>query len=270
VINIRQNAVKKDKEWQSKGWYNDIKEMVLKASEKEGWMFLFNGVLPAYVLTINPAIQTSIYDGLAEGKKRITRLDYLSHKDIFIFSALSKLIASLFTYPLTLVKTRLYVSRIQTSPGNIGSGNSTLLVPSNATAIPPKLDIIFSLRIEFLKFFCRPLNIQSDGVMAEIRNIYEKEGLIGFYRGVVWKSIQNILMAIIMILCKENIYYYTRRLYSPKKSQPLPTGSTNTNGVVPLKREPAASIPTIRKRQGGRVRKTISLKEAGNFNDKSK
>ena len=112
VINTRMTARKQESE-----------EQVLPGSEpqkspstlgtffalirNEGAKSLFNGVVPALVLVINPILQYTIFEQLknfVEKKRRVRAID------VFYLGAIGKLLATTITYPYITVKSRMHVA----------------------------------------------------------------------------------------------------------------------------------------------------------------
>jgi len=91
---------------------------VLKDVYKEyGISGFWNGVTASLVMVINPTIQYAMYEWLVSLNKNMkkglhkSKTDRLSTFEIFILSALSKAGATVMTYPLMTVKTRMMAAR---------------------------------------------------------------------------------------------------------------------------------------------------------------
>ncbi|KAK1224378.1 hypothetical protein PQX77_012674 [Marasmius sp. AFHP31] len=102
------------------GFFQAIQNILAK-SGVEGF---FRGIGPALILTINPIIQYTVFEQLKNTlvAKRTARLRaagkapalvVLSDFDFFILGALSKLVATLTTYPYIVVKSRLQAGSTQ-------------------------------------------------------------------------------------------------------------------------------------------------------------
>jgi adenine nucleotide transporter 17 len=87
--------------------YNDLMAGIQYVAKHEGWRALWSGTQASILLTINPAIQFSVYESL---KRYLTKI-YVSEKPsvfyFFFLGALSKLISTCITYPLQLVQTKM-------------------------------------------------------------------------------------------------------------------------------------------------------------------
>ncbi len=91
-------------------------EMLFNVWENEGLSGFYKGIIPSLILTINPIIQYIIYENMRA--KLIDSSGYISSKNIILISAFSKLVTTLFTYPILTVKT-LYQSNEKRSPKEI-------------------------------------------------------------------------------------------------------------------------------------------------------
>ncbi|KAJ1673475.1 hypothetical protein EV182_005155, partial [Spiromyces aspiralis] len=75
-----------------------------KIIREDGVLSLWQGVVPALILVINPIIQYTVFEQL---KNRLQTLRSLGNLDFFLLGAVSKLIATFVTYPYIVVKTRM-------------------------------------------------------------------------------------------------------------------------------------------------------------------
>lgn len=88
-----------------------IKEII----RGDGVMALFKGLKPALILVLNPVIQYSIFE-------QMKNLIYVSREDItprmsFVLGAVSKIIATVLTYPTITVKTQSHLQKDQSVIG---------------------------------------------------------------------------------------------------------------------------------------------------------
>lgn len=87
--------------------YDDLFSGIKYIAENEGIAELWSGTQASLLLSINPAIQFSVYEGI---KRYLTKL-YGQEKPsvvyFFFLGALSKLVSTFITYPLQLVQTKL-------------------------------------------------------------------------------------------------------------------------------------------------------------------
>lgn len=135
---------------------------------------LFNGVLPALVLVLNPIIQYTIFEQIKNVvTKRSKRA--ITPRDAFFIGALGKLVATSTTYPYITLKSRMHVF----------SKKSV-----DASGVAPK----------------------KMGLMAMTKDIWTNEGILGFYNGISVKLAQSILSAAFLFYFKEELYQGSVRL----------------------------------------------------------
>ncbi|OBA27796.1 mitochondrial carrier [Hanseniaspora valbyensis NRRL Y-1626] len=86
-------------------------KMIFEIANTEGISALFKGLKPALVLVLNPVIQYSIFE-------QLKNLIYVSRDDItpnmsFVLGALSKIVATVITYPTITIKTQSHLQENQ-------------------------------------------------------------------------------------------------------------------------------------------------------------
>ncbi|XP_071797877.1 peroxisomal membrane protein PMP34-like [Asterias amurensis] len=84
--------------------YSGIADALCRISQDEGLAALWSGTSSSLLLVINPAIHFMCYEALKRSCKKYMDL---SSAHFFLIGALSKTIATLATYPLQLVQTKL-------------------------------------------------------------------------------------------------------------------------------------------------------------------
>jgi adenine nucleotide transporter 17 len=87
--------------------YKDLSSGLQYIAEKEGLLKLWSGCQASLLLSINPAIQFSVYEAI---KRYLTKLYGQEKPSVFYFfflGALSKLVATCTTYPLQLIQTKM-------------------------------------------------------------------------------------------------------------------------------------------------------------------
>ncbi|CAI9768334.1 unnamed protein product [Fraxinus pennsylvanica] len=140
------------------------------------WGF-WKGVFPTLIMVSNPSIQFMLYETLL---KKLKKRRALSGKDkndvtaleIFLLGALAKLGATVVTYPLLVVKSRLQAKQV-TNGDRRRQYNGTL-----------------------------------DAILKMIRY----EGFYGFYKGMGTKIVQSVLAAAVLFMVKEELVRGTRWL----------------------------------------------------------
>lgn len=130
----------------------------------------WKGVIPALIMVCNPSIQFMIYESSLkhlrakraakqQGDKSITALE------VFLVGALAKLGATVTTYPLLVVKSRLQAKQ------EIGGSNS----------------------------------LRYSGTFDAILKMIRYEGLPGFYKGMSTKIVQSVFAASVLFMVKEEL-----------------------------------------------------------------
>ncbi|PIA15233.1 mitochondrial carrier [Coemansia reversa NRRL 1564] len=76
--------------------------------KEDGVLSLWQGLIPALILVINPIIQYTAFEQL---KNRIERIRKLGSLDFFLLGAISKLCATGVTYPYVLIKSRMQLKQ---------------------------------------------------------------------------------------------------------------------------------------------------------------
>lgn len=87
--------------------YSDLTGGLKYIAQNEGIKKLWAGTQASLLLTINPAIQFSVYEAI---KRHLTKLYGGKNPSVFYFfflGALSKLVSTCITYPLQLVQTKM-------------------------------------------------------------------------------------------------------------------------------------------------------------------
>ncbi|KAK7003623.1 hypothetical protein BgiMline_005093 [Biomphalaria glabrata] len=87
--------------------YNGIIDCILKIISAEGVGKLWGGTVPSILLATNPAIQFMIYEALKRYFKRYMDVTELSGLMYFILGAVAKTAATVITYPLQVIQSRL-------------------------------------------------------------------------------------------------------------------------------------------------------------------
>lgn len=88
--------------------YRNLIRSVSSIIAEEGFKGLYRGIIPAFVLTTHGAVQFAIYEELKH-LNQIRRGDgkTAETQEFFVMGGISKLIASIVTYPFQVVKTRM-------------------------------------------------------------------------------------------------------------------------------------------------------------------
>jgi hypothetical protein len=78
-------------------------------AQQEGVTSLWNGTIPSLILVSNPAIQFMTYEAIKRRLHAVCEKQQLSGLVYFFVGAVAKAVATVLTYPLQLVQTKLRV-----------------------------------------------------------------------------------------------------------------------------------------------------------------
>ncbi|KAL4198019.1 hypothetical protein AMTRI_Chr03g43800 [Amborella trichopoda] len=148
------------------GARNAVGEVYKEAGISGFW----KGIIPTLIMVCNPSIQFMIYESSLKHlrAKRATNKHGLKNAtalEVFLFGALAKLGATISTYPLLVVKSRLQAK--QEIGGNIA--------------------------------------FRYTGTLDAIVKMIRYEGLPGFYKGMGTKIVQSVFAASVLFMVKEEL-----------------------------------------------------------------
>ncbi|XP_068327947.1 peroxisomal nicotinamide adenine dinucleotide carrier-like [Pyrus communis] len=143
-------------------------QAVHEVHTESGIAGFWKGIIPTLIMVCNPSIQFMIYESSLkhmkmkraarkQGSKNITALE------VFLLGAIAKLGATISTYPLLVVKSRLQAK--QEIGGNI--------------------------------------SLRYSGTFDAITKMIKYEGLPGFYKGMSTKIVQSVFAASVLFMVKE-------------------------------------------------------------------
>ncbi|KAI9472759.1 hypothetical protein LPJ78_001456 [Coemansia sp. RSA 989] len=110
VVNTRL-TVKQKKKQQDGGEAEKAPSTInafMEIIKEDGVLSLWQGLIPALILVINPIIQYTAFEQL---KNRVERFRKLGSLDFFVLGAISKLCATSITYPYILIKSRMQLKQ---------------------------------------------------------------------------------------------------------------------------------------------------------------
>ncbi|KAJ7541893.1 hypothetical protein O6H91_10G081200 [Diphasiastrum complanatum] len=150
-----------------------------------GIVGFWKGVLPTLIMVSNPSIQFMIYETLLKHMTRKRKLNKhglknVSAFEVFLLGAFAKLGATVATYPLLVVKSRLQAKQ-DTSVDN---------------------------------------SLHYTGTLDAIAKMVKYEGLRGFYRGMSTKIVQSVLAAAVLFMIKEELVKLARTIFSKDVKAP--------------------------------------------------
>lgn len=137
----------------------------------EGPGILYKGLIPALVLTVNPALQFMVFDKLKSYWLRRKRVnpnalqnpEDLTHLESFIIGAIAKAIATIATYPYIMAKTRMQSSS------------------------------------------------QGGGVLTLLLHIVRKNGVLAAYKGMQTQIVKSVLSTALMFMFKDSIQRHVKK-----------------------------------------------------------
>ncbi|CAM8958309.1 unnamed protein product [Rhodiola kirilowii] len=164
------------------GTVNAIQEVYNEAGVRGFW----KGVFPTLIMVSNPSIQFMLYETLLKKLKESRVSNKRSNQavtagEIFLIGALAKLGATLVTYPLLVVKSRLQAKQV--------TGGDK--------------------------------RHHYEGTLDAIMKMIRYEGLTGFYKGMSTKIVQSVLAAAVLFMVKEEIVKGVRFLLTKEDSLPV-------------------------------------------------
>ncbi|CAO2831062.1 unnamed protein product [Amaranthus hypochondriacus] len=130
----------------------------------------WKGIVPTLIMVCNPSIQFMIYETSMRSlkEKRATKkygVKPITALEVFLLGAVAKLGATVVTYPLLVVKSRLQAKQ------DIGSN----------------------------------LSSRYSGTFDAIVKMIRYEGLLGFYKGMSTKIVQSVFAASVLFMVKEEL-----------------------------------------------------------------
>lgn len=146
------------------GTFNAIQEVYDEAGVTGFW----KGVIPTLIMVSNPSMQFMLYETMltklkkkreSKGSNSVTALE------VFLLGAVAKLGATVTTYPLLVVKSRLQAKQVTTGDKRH----------------------------------------QYKGTLDAILKMIRYEGLYGFYKGMSTKIVQSVLAAAVLFMIKEEL-----------------------------------------------------------------
>uniref|UniRef100_A0A0R0IEL9 Peroxisomal nicotinamide adenine dinucleotide carrier n=1 Tax=Glycine max TaxID=3847 RepID=A0A0R0IEL9_SOYBN len=135
-----------------------------------GIVGFWKGVIPALIMVCNPSIQFMIYESSLKHlrEKRAAKKQgntSISALEVFLVGAIAKLGATVSTYPLLVVKSRLQAKQ------EIGGSSS----------------------------------LRYSGTFDAVLKMIRYEGLPGFYKGMSTKIVQSVFAASVLFMVKEEL-----------------------------------------------------------------
>ncbi|KAK5795565.1 peroxisomal nicotinamide adenine dinucleotide carrier-like [Gossypium arboreum] len=151
--------------------------VIQEVYDEAGLLGFWKGVFPTLIMVSNPSIQFMLYETMLKKLKKRRALSKQGNNgvtalEIFLLGALAKLGATVVTYPLLVVKSRLQAKQVTTG----------------------------DKRHHY------------KGTLDAILKMIRYEGFAGFYKGMNTKIIQSVLAAAVLFMVKEELVKGVRLL----------------------------------------------------------
>lgn len=162
-----------------------VLETVKDLYNEAGVLGLWKGVLPTLIMVSNPSIQFMIYESLLKrltAKRPVSEqgLKRISAAEVFLLGAVAKLGATVVTYPLLVIKSRLQAKQA------IGGDKS----------------------------------LHYSGTLDVVMKMLHYEGLAGFYKGMSTKIVQSVVAAAVLFMIKEELVKAARAVLAKGVKHP--------------------------------------------------
>ncbi|XP_010517381.1 PREDICTED: peroxisomal nicotinamide adenine dinucleotide carrier-like isoform X2 [Camelina sativa] len=162
------------------GTFNTIREVYDEAGVTGFW----KGVIPTLIMVSNPSMQFMLYETMLtklKKKRALKGSNNVTALETFLLGAVAKLGATVTTYPLLVVKSRLQAKQVTTGDKRH----------------------------------------QYKGTLDAILKMIRYEGLYGFYKGMSTKIVQSVLAAAVLFMIKEELVKGAKLLLSNATSSKI-------------------------------------------------
>jgi adenine nucleotide transporter 17 len=174
------------KSMQTSGGNAGVLTVAKAINRDQGIAGFYKGLVAYFILCGRPAIQFTVFEQLravvlaarAGGKKRPKALSAL---EAFVLGALARCLATLVVYPF--IRAKVMAQAARSSPPAAAEPGDDKVPPSS----PPTM-------------------------MESMAAVYREEGVAGLYRGVHPELLRGTLSSGVLLMIKERVYVFNRRL----------------------------------------------------------
>mmetsp|Transcript_24229 Transcript_24229/g.41052 ORF Transcript_24229/g.41052 Transcript_24229/m.41052 type:complete len:357 (+) Transcript_24229:65-1135(+) len=160
--------------------YKSFTDALVTIVREEGPLALYKGSLPALMLVSHGAVQFVIYERLKSEAALTNSLSFLGSANFLVLGAASKVVATISTYPLQVIKTRLQQRRVSDDHERAhkeGASESQSTKRKKATWSSGR-GLIMGTRAQY------------QGVVDCVRKTFANEGMYGFFKGCLPNAIR--------------------------------------------------------------------------------
>lgn len=181
--------------------YRNTLDAFLRIYRGEGIYAFYRGLIPSLVGVSHVAVQFPLYEELkvSLAERQNIQVTDLSSIAIFVCSSISKMTASLVTYPHEVIRTRLQIDY-----RGIHVGESALIAPSSSL----QMNRTATTRPDH----SHPLSLRA--IVHTSRVVYQENGWRGMYRGLSINLLRTVPNSAITLLTYEQIMRYLMRTRS--------------------------------------------------------
>ncbi|EKM79068.1 hypothetical protein AGABI1DRAFT_113700 [Agaricus bisporus var. burnettii JB137-S8] len=167
----------------------------------EGIRAFYRGLLPSLLGILHVAVQFPLYERLKILIARDTGKP-LMWQDILICSGVSKMTASIATYPHEVIRTRLQTQR-RPLADDVSSDGMVKRYPS-----AERVGNMYSNEARFVE---NPRHVKRSGVLYTVRKLVVKEGWTGLYRGLSVNLLRTVPNSAVTMLTYELLMRHMNR-----------------------------------------------------------
>ena len=237
-----------------------IRDIAHQIRSERGIQGFWAGYSASIILTLNPSITFAVDNLLRRGLLRGPR-ENANGYSTFLIAAISKVIATSITYPVSLAKSRAQVS----SPSSVSEEEGTTegappkyLEKPNMNSTPQRRKIK-----ENLKKSLRLLSAQY-AIFLSLRRIYRKEGLSGLYSGLEGEVLKGFLSHGLTMVMKDKVHigviqtYYALLKLTKRWPAELEKAKDQAGTMAQDARDRAGSLVQGAKDQAGKASEAVT------------
>ena len=197
VVNTRLKLTQK--KYKHDDYQSTIIKCMINIIRNEGIKTLWSGTSSSLFLVTNPTIQFSMYEALKRSTILLTLIDNNmgsgSGRQYLVCGALSKLVATLITYPLQVIQTQRRAGSVLLNTSNNNKNNNNKKKNDNNNSQTGKIDNNNNSNKQ----------TNNNNIVNQVLLIIQKSGYRGLYSGLESKLLQTCLNAALMFFVYEEL-----------------------------------------------------------------